>query len=364
MVRVAQVVGSLRTGGVETMVVNCYKAIDKSRVQFDFIVHTPEKQPHEDEIIAMGGRVFHFPRFSGFNVIKIRSMWKRFFREHPEITVLHSHIRSYASVYLPIAKRFGVKTLVHSHSTSNGKGFSALFKTLLQYPLRYQADRCIACSREAGEWLFGKKSIENGKCLILGNAVDTQVFRFDPLLRESTRAQEGLEGKKVYIHVGRLNEAKNHLFLLDVFAGILKKQENSVLLIVGSGSMEKAILQKISALGIEKNVRLLGSRNDVNALLQAADCFLFPSLWEGAPLSLIEAQTAGLPCLISDRITKDVVISLLVRSLSIESAQVWADEALRETPERSDLSGIAETSGFGIQTFAKKLESIYLSGLN
>ena len=152
-------IGSLEMGGSQAMVMALYRAVDKEKVQFDFIVDSDKENVFVEEIQKLGGKIFRFPKFNGKNYLQIRSAWKSFFWEHPEYKVLHSHVRSYASLYLPIAKSFGVKTIIHSHNTSNGHGVTALGKKILQYPLRFQADYFFGCSELAGQWLFGKKVI-------------------------------------------------------------------------------------------------------------------------------------------------------------------------------------------------------------
>ena len=157
MIRVLHVLGGLNRGGAETMVINLYRAIDKTKVQFDFIIHTDKQQDYLDEVKALGARVFCFPRFTGKNLTTVLKNWDSFFCKHPEYKILHSHVRSYASLYIPIAKKYGIKTIVHSHSTSNGNNIFSKIKNILQYPLRYQSDFLFACSQNSGEWLFGKK---------------------------------------------------------------------------------------------------------------------------------------------------------------------------------------------------------------
>jgi glycosyltransferase involved in cell wall biosynthesis len=221
-------IGALEMGGSQALVMNLYRHIDREKIQFDFILDHPDRDDYVDEVKALGGRIYTMPGFHG-NVHQVRRAWDEFFTNHPEYKVLHSHVRSYASLYLPIAKRHGVKTIIHSHSTSNGKGFSSLVKMALQYPLRYQADVLMGCSKESGEWLFGKKATAGDRFFFLPNGVDLQRFSFDENIRQQYRRDMGLEDKIVIGHVGRFHPAKNHMFLLESFAQLKRLRPNAVL---------------------------------------------------------------------------------------------------------------------------------------
>lgn len=366
MIRILHVLGGLDRGGAETMVMNLYRVIDRSQVQFDFIVHNEKKQAYTDEILSLGGKIFHFPAFKGVNYFKMKRLWKSFFKKHPEYKILHSHVRSYASLYLPIAKKAGLKTIIHSHSTSNGKGIASVVKRFMQYPLRWQADYFFGCSKEAGAWLFGDKVVNNSKYHILQNAIDTEQFKFNPEIRKEYRKKLGLGDKKTFIHVGRFHPAKNHAFLLNLFAEIHKKDGDTILLLAGDGELRPAIEKQMADLSIQKSVILLGSRSDVPNLLQAADCFLFPSVWEGLPVTVVEAQAAGIPCFISDRVTKEVGISDLVKYLPIDQGtQPWIN-ALEKTClfEKKDVSKQISMVGFDILSTANFLTTFYQGIIN
>ena len=361
MIRILHVLGGLERGGAESMVMNLYRAVDRTQVQFDFIIHTEKHQAYYDEIISLGGKIYSFPSFTGTNVLTLRKIWKDFFIEHPEYKILHSHVRSYASLYLPIAHKAGLKTIIHSHSTSNGKGLASIVKYIMQYPLRFQADHFFACSKEAGAWLFGEKVVNSGKFHILQNAIDAEKYRFNREIRVKYRKEIGLGDKKTFIHVGRFHPAKNHSFLLNLFAEIHKKNNNTVLLLAGDGELRSSIEQQIATLGIQESVILLGSRNDVPNLLQASDCFLFPSIWEGFGMVAVEAQAAGVPCICSTGIPKSVaVVPNLCHFVSTDSMQKWIDFAISAKPLLADTSEHMRKNGFDIKTTAGKLSEFYL----
>ena len=360
-IRVLHMITSLNIGGSQAFVMNLYRAIDREKVQFDFVIDHPEGIELKAEVEALGGKVYVFPGFRGTNVMQIKRAWNDFFKEHPEYKILHTHSRSYASLYIPIAKKCGLVTIAHSHSTSNGKGVTAAVKRVMQYPLRYQADYLMACSGEAGRWLYGEKACKKNNYIFMPNAIDTEKYRFSAETAQAYRKKLNLEGKFVLGHVGRFHEAKNHAFLLDVFAQIAKKRSDAVLLLVGDGELHGEIEQKIKKLKIEKQVIMTGNRNDVAQLMQAMDIFVFPSAWEGLPVTVVEAQAAGLPCLISDRITTEVDLSMLVKRLPINSPELWAENILNMKCVRCDVSSKLKQAGFDVRDTAKRLTDFYMS---
>ena len=357
-VRVLQVVGILNCGGAESMIMNLYRNIDREKVQFDFIVHSNEEGMYDREVKALGGMIYHCPRFSGKNLTVYRKWWKCFFQEHPEYQVLHSHMRSYAALYFPIASKFGIKTIIHSHSTSNGDGIQALVKNVMQMPLRYQADYLMACSQIAGIWLYGEKACNSSKYVFLPNAVDVEKYKMNDVIRSQYRKELGVEEKLVFGHIGRFHESKNHPFLLKVFAEIYKKNKNAVLLLIGDGELRGMVEETIKELQIGEAVILLGLRRDVAELLQAIDMLLFPSVWEGLPVTVIEAQAAGVPCIISDNITTDVDITELVHRLPITDTTNWEKLALSGL-QKKDVSEEVKQSGFDVKESAKMLQTFY-----
>lgn len=362
MIRILHMIGSLELGGSQTMVMNLYRYIDKNNIQFDFILDHPDCLYYAEEIKQLGGRIYFLPGFKGTNILELKAAWNSFFDEHSEYTILHSHVRSYASLYLPIAKKHGLCTIIHSHSTSNGSGLSACVKAILQYPLRFQADYFFGCSKEAGRWLFGDKVINGDHYFMLQNAIDLKKYLPNEAVRIKYRREINANGEtKVFIHVGRLHEAKNHLFLLELFSNYQKKHNNALLVLVGDGDLRTIIEDKIDELGIKKNVRMLGARNDVPNWLKAADCFLFPSNWEGLPVTVVEAQAAGLPCLISDNVTRDVNVSDLVKDLPIDKGtDLWVKAIENLDFKRRNVFREIKKAGFDVQNTAKWISEFYM----
>ncbi len=364
-IRILHMIGSLNVGGSQSMIINLHRAIDRSKIQFDYIIDHSNHLYYEAEIKKLGGKIYSLPSFRGSNILSLRKIWKVFFKEHPEYKILHSHVRSYASLYLPIARKAGVLTVIHSHSTSNGHGFLSIIKSIMQYPLRYQADHFFACSKEAGTWLFGRNVVDGERFHMLQNAIDVEKYRFDQKLRDEYREKLGLGNKKTFIHIGRFHPAKNHVFLLNLFAEIHKRDCNTILLLAGDGELRSVIEKQIVNLNIQSSVLLLGCRNDVPNLLQASDCFLFPSVWEGLGMVAVEAQSVGVPCLCSTGIPKSVaVVPGLCHFISTDNISKWLEMACNSVPLYKDVSEYVKMAGYDINETAKKMESFYLNEWN
>lgn len=359
-IRILHMIGSLNIGGSQMMVLNLYKSIDRSRIQFDFIIDHPEERALAEQVELLGAKIYTMPSFTGTNIGSVRKAWNAFFQQHPEYRILHSHVRSYASVYLPIAKRYGLKTVIHSHSTSNGTGIASAVKLLLQYPLRYQADYFFSCSMDAGNWLFGNKVTQSDRHFVLKNAINASLYRYDESFRKKHREALSLNDKVVYAHIGRFHPAKNHSFLLNVFARIHEEQPDSALLLIGDGELREQIESQIAELGLKDAVLLLGNRQDVPEVLQAADCFLFPSLWEGLGIVAVEAQAAGLPCLCSDQVPQEVRVTEDCVFLPLDKADVWKRESvMRSCTPRKDAYAQIVAAGYDIQSTARWLSDFY-----
>lgn len=329
-IRILHVFAHMNRGGAETMIMNLYHSIDRAEIQFDFIVHTEEKGDFDEEIEKLGGRIYRIPRYTGKNHFTYKIAWKNFFEEHPEYKLIHGHVRSTASIYLNIAKKRNVITIAHSHSTSSrGDIFNRLVKKIMQFPIRYKADYLFACSYEAGLWLYGRQATKKNNFKILRNAVDIQKYSFDMERRDIIRDSLNIGERVVVGHVGSFTTPKNHKFLIKIFNDLYQKNENCVLLLVGDGPLRESIITEVKKFGLSESVIFTGLRSDINDLLNAMDIFVFPSIFEGVPVTLIEAQAAGLPCLISDRITEEVKLTNNITTLSImDSSLSWANKII------------------------------------
>lgn len=359
--RILHVLGALDRGGAETMVMNLYRHIDRSKLQFDFVIHIEKKCDYTDEILSLGGRIYSMPQYNGINTVQYIKAWNSFFKKHTEYKIVHGHMRSTASIYLMVAKKYGIYTVAHSHNTSSGRGISAIAKNLYQYPIRYIADYFFACSETAGKWLFGDKIIQSDRFEVINNAIDADSYRFNPINRASLRESMGLKNKFVIGHIGRFHEQKNHEFLVDVYKEIKKKYPESVLLLIGEGELKQNIKEKVCKLGLEASIYFLGMREDVNDILQAVDLFLFPSIYEGLGIVAIEAEASGIPVICSDRVPYDVQLTENVEFVEL-NIDKWLEavERYRYFEDRKDTYEAIKNSGYDIHTTAVKMEEFYL----
>lgn len=354
--RILQVVTYMGRGGIETMLMNYYRHMDRTKVQFDFLVHRDFKADFDEEIEALGGRIYRIPPM---NPLK-PSYWKAlddFFRAHP-YEIVHCHLNYKSGVVLTAAKRAGIPIRVaHAHTASMSAGFSKFARIVMKPLIPRSATHFLACGKAAGNAIFGGKPYA-----LIPNAIDAEALRFDAKTRQRMRGELELGEAFTVIHVGRFGDEKNHAFLLDTFAEVLKAEPAAKLVLAGDGPLRTEIEQKAAMLS-EGSVRFLGVRKDVPDLLQAADVFAFPSIFEGLPVTMIEAQAAGLPCVMSDRVTDECIVTDLVKSLPIDDPKLWAEAILsmKDTPRTDRLSDI-QKSGYDITAAAEKLERFYLNG--
>ncbi len=362
--RVLQVIGIMNQGGAEVMIMNLYRKIDRSKIQFDFVENENDGAFYDEEIRKLGGHIYHCPRFIGKNYVKYRKWWKSFFKEHEDYSVVHGHIGSTAAIYLSEAKKHGITTIAHSHNV-DGKRKKQLLYKILSYPVRNIADYLFMCSKQAGIDRFGEEAISNlNRAFFVPNAIDTELFRFCENARKIKRKKFGIKDEEFLVgHVGRFAEQKNHMYLLDIFKEINIAHPLSKLLLVGDGTLRSDIEAKIIKLGLNDKVIITGVRNDINELMTAMDVLVFPSKYEGLGVTLIEAQCSGLPCVISENIPKEsILIKELVSTCSLsERAALWAEIALRRIHiERVECAGRVKETGFDIEKSAKWLEEFYL----
>lgn len=359
-IKILHVFGRLNRGGAETMIMNLYRNIDRSKIQFDFVKHTYEKCAFDDDIRELGGQIISVPRYTGINHVCYIKEWKDLFSKRPEYKIIHGHMISTAFIYLNIAKKYGLTTIVHSHSTgTRGNKIEQLVKNILQFPVRYTADYLFACSDDAGKKFFGNKK----NYYVIKNAIDVDKYKFNRSLRNKMRKSLNVEDKFVVGHVGSFTYAKNHKFLLDIFYEIQKQNRKAILLLLGDGELRKSIESHIKKLRIEDKVILTGVVPNVNEYLQAMDIFVFPSIYEGFGMAVIEAQAAGLNCFVSSNLPKEVFLTDLIHSISInESAEHWANIIINKTNklERKDVSAILKDAGYDIVTYASRLQNFYL----
>lgn len=364
-IRVLQVLGGTNLGGAESRVMDLYRNMDRTKVQFDFAVHTQKKGFFDEEIESLGGHIYRLPRFVVYNWFPYQKAWKQLFAAHSGYACVHGHMTSTASLYLPIAKKAGVRvTAAHARSAGVDSGMKGTVTRLIRRPLAKRADFCFGASALAGEAVFGKKAAAQGKVFVWPNAIEAGRYAYDRAMREKMRAQLMLGQSLVLGHVGRFHPCKNHTFLLDIFAAVCDRHADSRLLLLGEGDGMEEIRKKARELGVLDRVEFLGNRANVSDYYQAMDCFVFPSLYEGMPGTVLEAQTAGLSCVIADTVTREVGITDLASFLPLTAPkEVWAAEILKKRPDvRRSRAEEIRRSGYDIKTQAAQLQHFYETG--
>ena len=369
MIRILHVIRKMDFGGAETLLMNIYRNIDRKAVQFDFAVQTNEKGLFDDEIESLGGRIFHIPDFYVTNFLQYRRFWNKFLQEHPEYKIIHGHVNSSAAVYLSCAKRNKRIAIVHSHATRGRiNSLRSLMFLIFSYPIRYIADYFYGCSLQAGIDRFGSRVAHSDRFSVLNNGIQVEKFEYNAKTREKIRKELNIDDATYLLgHVGRFQFAKNHDFLIDVFSELHKREPQSKLLLIGDGELRKPIQKKVEDLGLVDAVIFGGLTDKVHEYLQAMDCFVFPSIFEGLGISLIEAQTAGLPCIVSDAIVDeaDIKAGLIVKHKLTDSPAIWADTIQgKKHHERRITTDYIRSAGFDIKDTANILSMAYMEKLN
>lgn len=358
MIRVLQIVTYMGCGGLETMLMNYYRHIDRKQVQFDFLVHRDFEADYDKEIRALGGCIYHVSRLVPWSK-SYRMELKRFFNEHPEYKIVHVHQDCLSSVALQCAEECNVPVrIAHSHNSNQDKNWKYLIKLYYMKQISNYATDLLACSKSAGNWMFGGRSFG-----ILNNAVDAKVYTYSGTTAKEIRKELKIGDGIVIGHVGRFSHQKNHDFLIDVFCECTKLDPTVKLMLVGDGEEKSKIQEKVYDMKIQDKVVFTGVRLDVNKLLQAMDIFVFPSLYEGLPVTMIEAQASGLPCIISDHVPDECIVTngLVTRRCLNESPVEWAKYLLQQAhkPRENHIEEI-KTAGYDISTAAAQLQTFYL----
>ena len=363
-IRIAHIVGKWLGGGVEAVVMNYYRNIDKSKIQFDFICDDDSTNIPYEEIESLGGRVILIPPYQ--KPFKYHKELKRVLKEN-NYKIVHSHISTMSlfSLFAAACAKVPVR-IAHSHSTTNKAEWKKnLMKQVLRPFSKVFATHYMGCSELAGRWLFGDKEYDKGNVFLLNNAIDLDKFKYDEKIRDAKRKELGIKKNTLVIgHIGRFVQQKNHTFLIDIFNEIVKKNKNTVLLLAGQGPLMEETKAKVKELGIENNVQFLGQRSDANELYQAFDVFLLPSLYEGLPVVGVEAQAAGLLCFLSSDMTKETKVLEATTIMNLTNTpEEWATNILDKVSsyKRIDTKEEISNNNFNIKVEAKKLEDKYKS---
>ena len=328
-IRILHIVGAMYPGGMENFIMNLFRNIDRTRFQFDFIVHQQKDKDYTEEIEKLGGRVYLLPRLTRkpfSNLHRIR----RLVRENHYPMVIRHTANALVAPQLLAAKSAGAVTVCHSHNETDPQ---LRLHRIGQRLMRRAADIRLACSEKAGHWMYGDQSFE-----VIHNAIDIPRFAYHESKAAKIREEFHLEGRHAYGNIANFIASKNHSYLLRIYREIIKLDPDAVCFCLGEGDLRPQIEEEIKELHLEKRVILTGIRGDVPDFMSALDVLVFPSRFEGLPLTLIEAQAAGLPSLISDTITGDVIVTEgIVQQLSIElDPKEWAERAVLLAKEQSD----------------------------
>lgn len=362
MKKILIVCGKLNIGGAEKVAYSLGHYRDVTKYECHYIVFEDIEGEYEAELSNDGCKIFHLPiPAENYFVFwkKINQLMKKY-----KYDVVHCHTMFNSGIVLTAAKRHGISCrIAHSHSicsSPNRKLVKRIYEHIMRYLILKNATDYVGCGQKAGEWLFGEKEFKkNGK--LIYNGVDTALFAYSDSNRHKIRKELGITNKYVIGHVGHLAEVKNQIFLISLMPQILKCNPDAILLLIGDGNDRSMLQNKIKGLGLMKHVIMTGNVMNVNEYLSALDVFAFPSLYEGMPLSIIEVQANGLPCVISDRIPKDVVLTDLITVLPLEqSAEKWIDTIIKAKRENSQkYREIMYQTGFDTKAMVDKVYEIY-----
>ncbi len=361
-IRILHIVGVMDQGGIETLLMNLYRNIDRSVIQFDFLTHSRKKGFFDDEIVSLGGKIYSVINpFNAKGIFLYNGMLSDFFKKHSKYNIVHSHMNTFSGIILSISKKHGVKTrIAHSHTTIAASRIKIPLSKMSRFFGQNSITHYLACSRDAAKWSFGRYA---DKALIFKNSIDLEKYRFSNDTRKAYRDKLDLKDKFVIGHVGRFNEIKNHRFLIDIHAKLVKKKKDAVLLLVGDGPLLSNMRKKAHELGVADSIIFLGNRDDVEKLLCAMDLFVFPSTNEGLGIVAIEAQTSGLNCLVSDALPSEVKVTELLEYIHLDKGvDYWSSriQKYQIQEERNKAYLKVKKQGYDIKENAEWLKDFYV----
>lgn len=365
MIRILHVIRAMDRAGAETLIMNIYRQLDKSKIQFDFLVHTEKECDYDSEILSLGGKIYRLPEFYGLNTLQYKKCCRNFFSAHPEHSIIHGHIGKGAPIYLHEARRAHRITIAHAHSENFYKGLNRIAFKIATFPTRYIAENFIACSPSACRATFGRRIENTNKYTLLKNGIHIPSYICSREDHLNNKKQLNLTNKIVFCHIGRFVEVKNHQFLIKVFSSIKEDFPDSVLLLCGTGPLLPEIKKLVSNYNLNDSVLFLGSRNDIPNILKATDVFIFPSINEGIGLASIEAQAAGAICILSTGVPQLAIASTNAFRIPLSKGhKYWKNKAIstykkNHLEERSVYAKQVADSGYDINRTALFLEKYY-----
>lgn len=367
-IRILHVLTAMNMAGTETLLMNLYRNINRSKVQFDFAVTTNKKCDYDDEILQMGGHIIQYPLYRPNRHFSYTKWWNDFFINHPEYKIIHGHIGSTAAIYLGIAKKYRRYTIAHSHSTNGSFNIKNIAYGLYSFPTRYIADEFFGCSQQALIDRYGRKVANSKKAKVIHNAIDTKKYIYNSDTRQWMRNELKISGNQIILGtVGRLTPQKNPYAIINICEKLKSAGLDYKFLWFGDGELKKQIINELEVRGLTGTVLMMGKRADIFNVLQAFDIFLFPSVFEGLGIACIEAQASGLPTLCSDTIPRESKVSKLCKFLPLNDVNKWCEEILAITNYISNIDYVRPNTyldivkaGYDIHDVAIWLEKYYL----
>lgn len=359
-IRVLQVVTKMDAAGIETLLMNFYRNIDRRKVQFDFLVHRDEVGFYDDEIKKLGGNIYRVLPIDPLHHRAYIKSLKSFFKKNNNYKIVHSHLNTYSMYVLREAKNYGIPVrIAHSHISNVPLDIKSPFRYYTRYKLQNYSNYEFACSYEAGQWMFkGAKNIA-----YINNSIDSEKYIYNRVTDKRLRAQYDLNDNLVVAHIGRFTKQKNHQKLIEIFKEISDVEPNAKLVLIGKGELEGKIKAEIKKMGIQNKILFLGEVSNVNEILQMVDVFIFPSFYEGLGIVAIESQAAGIKTFVSENIPREAFITTDIFEIDLSvSASMWAEKILRELPykKKNNYKAIVDNN-YDIVTEAKTLEEFYIN---
>lgn len=367
--RILHIVGAMNRGGTETMLMNLYRHIDKEKIQFDFVSFSQEEAHYDKEIISLGGKIIRISPPSILNYKKAINDMKKVIKEYGPYEVVHAHTLFNSGFAMKAAKELNIKTrITHAHTTLDNEStiVRKIYTNHMRKSIIKNSTHLLACSNEAGRYLFGEKSLNNKNYTFFSNLIDyNKVLNVDKNKVEEFKDEYNLKDKIVIGHVGTLKQSKNQKFLIEITNYLVKENKDIRLLLVGDGSMRHDLEEIVKKYNLQEYVVFTGIREDVEVALHSMNIFAFPSIYEGLGLVLLEAQSAGLPCLVSEAIQPEADLGIgLVKKLNLsDGIEKWSQKVLSLAKEsKLDSNIIAEAfenSDYSVEKCLNKLFKIY-----
>lgn len=373
MISVLQVLDSFNPGGITSFIVPIYNHIRRQKVCIDFVLRLYDKNEMGSNIIESGASIYTCPAYYQIenSILKTHFIfthwWNDFFIKHTDYCILHSHLKNTMALSFLIAKKYGLHTIAHSHTSSftdpNQYGIVGLARTSYQKLIRYVADYQFACTNEAGRYLFGESVVTKPYYKVIPNGIDLERFCFISSVRAKMRKNLGVDNSFLIGHVARLMPIKNQFFLIKIFYEIHIIDRTCILLIVGDGKLRNELENEAKRLGVDEFVLFVGAKQNTEDYYNAMDVLVLPSFSEGLPLVTIEAQATGLPCVVSTAVSReaDMGANLLIRKELADGEKSWAETILSlKKHRRKDESNTVRRAGFDASATAAWLEEFYL----